>query len=55
MEDLVDFEVGFVFWREAKARFVFYYVLTLTLQDYGLGSGDIAAGSWFVIFITIQV
>lgn len=39
----------------SKARFVFLYILTFALQDYGLESGDMAAGSWFVFFITIQV
>ena len=39
----------------SKARFVFLCILTFALQDYGLESGDMAAGSWFVFFITIQV
>ena len=39
----------------SKARFVSYYILTFALQDYDLESGDMAAGSWFVFFITIQV
>ena len=38
----------------SKARFIFWCILTFALKDYGLESGDMVAGSWFVFFITIQ-